>query len=60
MEKQIPYHRKIYTRAVIKWMEYIKLNKNFIFSSIFRYLHKYLCFHAGNSRYRKYFVKIIS
>ena len=39
-------------RAVIKWMEYIKFNKNFIFQSIFRYLHKFLCFHAGNNRSR--------
>jgi len=39
-------------------MEYIKLNKNFIFSSIFRYLHKYLCFHAGNSRYIAYVVLV--
>ena len=31
-------------------MEYIKFNKNFIFQSIFRYLHKFLCFHAGNNR----------
>ena len=27
------------TIAVIKWMEYIAFNKNFIFSRIFRYLH---------------------
>jgi hypothetical protein len=37
--------------AVIKWMEYIKFNKNFIFSNIFRHLYEFLCFHAGNGRY---------
>ncbi len=43
----------VLTIAVIKWMEYIKFNKNFIFSSIFGYLHKFLCFHAGNNRYKQ-------
>ncbi len=35
-------------------MEYINSIKILSFQSIFRYLHKYLCFHAGNNRSRSH------
>ncbi len=40
------------TIAVIKWMEYINSIKILSFQSVFRYLHKFLCFYAGNNRYK--------